>query len=696
MKRNIGLLLIACCFLSLQTAYSSQTFAEEKADVNSEQKMNELKQELEQAGVKGDNVPLTADGQLPDALIDLVINFVFLADNPILNFNENIEISENPEEGSRDWYTKNWYQSLDNISIRTIETTETYHDSSGNQVTHPIKLTGRYIDNKSDTTAILHHGYRANWNDLIRQAKIFAEDGFNVLIISSRGLNGSEGKYLSFGYYEQDDLNLWIDNEVNQTSSDQRIILMGLSMGASVTMMSQKNPHPNVAAYIEDSGYDVLFNGDTSGFDEVFEQFPFLDFIDPEQLAEQVSRRTKALLGFRLEEIAPIDSLQNSIPKLFIHGRADTGTPVSVAEELYAKSQGYKELLTVEGAEHAASYEADPELYTQTLQAFLDKVLSRNISSFNQTEQHILTGQTVDTLNLPKNVTMTLDDGRQQEVSVSKWDTKNYDEKVPGKYTFTGEIENSDVTIKNPKNLQPTVTIISHPRPEKISILNNELEISQGNQLSINSEILDGNQKPITDSWITNQIKYQLVSKTADLTNNPSATIDETGLIDTQENTATGDYILTILFNEEIKKEITVKITSNGQNLYRLYNPNTGEHFYTLSTKEKNHLISIGWHDEKNAWMTPTSGKEVWRLYNPNSGEHFYTANKDEYNQLGNIGWRQEGIAFYSAESNGQPIYRVYNKNQTAFNHHYTSNVEERDHLLRLDWQNEGVAFYGK
>lgn len=32
--------------------------------------------------------------------------------------------------------------------------------------------------------------------------------------------------------------------------------------------------------------------------------------------------------------------------------------------------------------------------------------------------------------------------------------------------------------------------------------------------------------------------------------------------------------------------------------MYRLYNPNSGEHFYTGYTSEKNHLVEVGWKDE--------------------------------------------------------------------------------------------------
>jgi hypothetical protein len=83
--------------------------------------------------------------------------------------------------------------------------------------------------------------------------------------------------------------------------------------------------------------------------------------------------------------------------------------------------------------------------------------------------------------------------------------------------------------------------------------------------------------------------------------------------------------------------------------VYRLYNPNSGEHFYTTSTSEKNHLVSLGWSYEGIAWYSvpSSSGTSVYRLYNPNSGEHFYTTSTSEKNHLVSLGWSYEGVAWY-------------------------------------------------
>ena len=127
--------------------------------------------------------------------------------------------------------------------------------------------------------------------------------------------------------------------------------------------------------------------------------------------------------------------------------------------------------------------------------------------------------------------------------------------------------------------------------------------------------------------------------------------------------------------------------------LFRLYNPNSGEHFYTKTTNERDHLRKVGWRYEGIGWTAPASGIPVYRLYNPNAGDHHYTLNVSERDHLKKVGWRYEGISWYSP-SNGIPLYRLYNPNAKAGAHHYTPIKSESDHLRKVGWRYEGIAWY--
>lgn len=133
--------------------------------------------------------------------------------------------------------------------------------------------------------------------------------------------------------------------------------------------------------------------------------------------------------------------------------------------------------------------------------------------------------------------------------------------------------------------------------------------------------------------------------------------------------------------------------TSDSQSMYRLYNPNSGEHFYTAVSAERNHLITVGWNYEGIAWYAPKTGDPVYRLYNPNAGDHHYTTSVSEKNHLVSVGWNDEGISWYSGGST--PLYRAYNPNAIAGSHHYTTNKNEIDYLVRVGWHNENIAWYG-
>lgn len=131
--------------------------------------------------------------------------------------------------------------------------------------------------------------------------------------------------------------------------------------------------------------------------------------------------------------------------------------------------------------------------------------------------------------------------------------------------------------------------------------------------------------------------------------------------------------------------------------VYRLYNRNSGEHFYTTTYAEAQNTVNAGWKNESEkaaAWSAPINSLEViYRLYNPNSGLHHYSASQTEINMLVKAGWKKEGTSFYSDTSHGVPVYREYNPNSGL--HNYTTSLAEHNWLGTQGWRLEGVAWYG-
>lgn len=131
--------------------------------------------------------------------------------------------------------------------------------------------------------------------------------------------------------------------------------------------------------------------------------------------------------------------------------------------------------------------------------------------------------------------------------------------------------------------------------------------------------------------------------------------------------------------------------------LYRVYNPNSGEHFFTADVEERDHLIDVGWWNEGIGWYIPdVSSIPVYRVYNPNAGDHHYTTDAEERDHLVSVGWRDEGIGWHSDHKMTQNVYRVYNPNAKAGAHHFTIDKEEADHLVSVGWRDEGVGFHSR
>ena len=135
--------------------------------------------------------------------------------------------------------------------------------------------------------------------------------------------------------------------------------------------------------------------------------------------------------------------------------------------------------------------------------------------------------------------------------------------------------------------------------------------------------------------------------------------------------------------------------TRQVTHMFRMYNPNTGEHFYTGSTVERENLVVAGWHYEGVGFTFPANtGAPVHRLFQPSTGEHLYTMSEAEKNALMAQGWNYEGIAFNSAYDTEAVQHRLHNPNATVGAYHFTFSQEEMNNLITAGWEYQGIGWY--
>ncbi|WP_297968561.1 alpha/beta hydrolase [uncultured Anaerovibrio sp.] len=133
---------------------------------------------------------------------------------------------------------------------------------------------------------------------------------------AGRAAGLSEGKYLTMGVKESDDIVLWA-KEIVQNDENAQIVLHGISMGAATVVMTTAKHPQNVVAAVEDCGYTSAYDMFTNQLDVIFglPEFPIMTCVD-------IVSGIKT--GVKVSDAAPIKSVPGiKVPIMFIHGTAD-------------------------------------------------------------------------------------------------------------------------------------------------------------------------------------------------------------------------------------------------------------------------------------------------------------------------------------------------------------------------------------
>jgi len=130
----------------------------------------------------------------------------------------------------------------------------------------------------------------------------------------------------------------------------------------------------------------------------------------------------------------------------------------------------------------------------------------------------------------------------------------------------------------------------------------------------------------------------------------------------------------------------------------RFQKPGGAGHFYTTNVQEG---IGAGFAQEGPSFNLFADSNEaegatdIYRLFNPTTGKHFFTANKQEADTAAGAGYSMEGVAgeaYTTARPGTTAVERYYNPSIGA--HLYTSSPQEQETLPGLGYTREGTAFY--
>lgn len=209
-------------------------------------------------------------------------------------------------------------------------------------------------------TVIFCHGQNGSMDSDLPQAVPFYHAGYNVLMFNFRAHGNSEGKNITFGAFEKEDL-LGAVDFLAQEKGIQQVAVIGFSMGAAVAM---------IGAALTDKISVLVLDG-------IF--WRFLDVIDfwlrKRHLPYPVSTWIANLVvigasirtNTRMAQVSPrlwAKHLER-IPVLFIHGEQDSLVPLWAVNNIAADLRGVYKIWVAPDCDHREAFQKHEAEYNR-------------------------------------------------------------------------------------------------------------------------------------------------------------------------------------------------------------------------------------------------------------------------------------------------------------------------------------------
>ena len=241
------------------------------------------------------------------------------------------------------------------------------HEDVSIQSFDGLTLRGKYYEYAPGAPIeLMFHGYRgSSERDMGGGVQRCFALGRSALLVDQRASGRSEGHVITFGVKESRDCLSWLDFMQERFGPEARIILTGISMGASTVLNASGYPLPsNVIGVLADCGFDSPRN--------IMYKVIKEDMHLPPKIAYPFVRLGAILFGkFDPDSVTSIESVRRAtVPVIFFHGEDDAFVPKEMSKANFDACPTRKALVITPNAGHGLSFPVDQEGYIQKLREF--------------------------------------------------------------------------------------------------------------------------------------------------------------------------------------------------------------------------------------------------------------------------------------------------------------------------------------
>jgi pimeloyl-ACP methyl ester carboxylesterase len=217
-------------------------------------------------------------------------------------------------------------------------------------------------------TIIFCHGQNGSMDADLPLAAMIHQAGYNVLMFNFRAHGTSEGKHVTFGVFEKEDLLGAIDF-LRAEKGVERVGVFGLSMGAAVAMIAAALTD-KISVLILDGAFTRFLTAVQFGIRERGIPPP-VDAI----LAQMAVLGASIHTNTRMYQVSPhlwAKHIDN-VPALFIHGEYDPFAPLTAMNLLASDLNGPNEIWVALVCKHREAFQKHPDLYKKQVLGWLEK-----------------------------------------------------------------------------------------------------------------------------------------------------------------------------------------------------------------------------------------------------------------------------------------------------------------------------------
>ena len=213
-----------------------------------------------------------------------------------------------------------------------------------------LRLRGWLARGEAERAAsVVVHGVGDSLESYLGVAGKLRERGHTVLLIDLRGHGGSEGKYMTLGGRERDDVRAAMDRLRGAALTDSGLLLMGYSMGA-VAVLRAAVGQPGVRAIVAEAPFDN-YRSNVAHYARLTYKMPKWLPLIPLSIAAAEWRA-----DFDADDVDAVAAARDlEAPLLLIADGADPRMPEAVVRRVYDAHRGPKRLWVAAGVPHVGA-----------------------------------------------------------------------------------------------------------------------------------------------------------------------------------------------------------------------------------------------------------------------------------------------------------------------------------------------------